>query len=298
MTRYKVSPTGVVFDIHPGTVQDGPGIRQTVFLKGCPLACNWCHNPEGLSPLPELLVSIQGCTGCGRCMQACPRAALGVKGNRALHCDACGACVQVCPQRIRRVAGKRMTARELAETLALDADYYHSVGGGVTFSGGEPLLQADFVLAALALLPPYVHTAVETSGFGAPGTFRRFMDAFDLIMLDLKQTDDAAHRRYTGRGNALILDNARQLCLGNTPFIVRIPVIPGVNDNDPHYRAVASLVAGAPALLAVELLPYHRTAGAKYAMAGRTYRPAFPEEAPVHLNQGIFTGAGIRSIVL
>ena len=290
--------TGIIFDIHQGAVHDGPGIRQTVFLKGCSLRCQWCHNPEGLSPEPELLVSTQGCTGCGRCMQVCPQAALGVVGNRARHCTACGQCVSACSQRIRRIAGEQLTAHELAQRLMEDAAFYRSVGGGVTFSGGEPLLQADFVLETLSLLPPDVHTAVETSGQGSSEAFARFAQAFDWIMLDMKAMDDDIHHRYTGSSNANILANARLLCQGDTPFVVRIPVIPGVNDTNAHYRAVAELVHGAPALQGVELLPYHRTAGAKYAMAGRAYRPSFDAEQPVFINQDIFTQYGIRSRVL
>ncbi len=154
------------------------------------------------------------------------------------------------------------------------------------------------MLATLALLPQGTHTAVETSGNGSREDFRRFMAAFSLIMLDMKAMDNAVHTRFTGVGNARILENARQLRSGQTPFIVRIPVIPGVNDNDEHFAAVAALFAGAPTLQGVELLPYHRTAGAKYEMAARTYRPEFDTDADVYINQDIFARAGIRSSVL
>ena len=243
-----------------------PASGQTVFVKGCPLRCNWCHNPEGLSVCRELLISPNGCLRCGRCRAVCPKVERMPGFGKPEDCDACGLCVKACPARIRRIAGEELSAQELARRLMENAAYYASTGGGVTFSGGEPLAQADFVLETLALLGPTVHKAVETSGYGTKEAFSRFMTAFDLIMMDLKCMDDAVHQRYTHVSNQRILRNARMLCQGSTPFIIRIPVIPGVNDNDANYRAVAELVAGAPALLRVELLPYHVTAGAKYGM--------------------------------
>jgi len=289
---------GVVFDIKEGAVHDGPGLRQTVFMKGCPLRCSWCHNPEGLSPFPQLVISPNGCIGCGKCMAVCPRVSGKPDTTRPEDCDACGICMKACPQRIRRVSGERISTTALAQQLMENAGYYASSGGGVTFSGGEPLMQADFVLETLSLLAPGVHKAVETSGQGDEATFRGFMDMFDLVMLDLKCMDDAVHRRYTGVSNQLILKNARTLCRGGTPFIIRIPVIPGVNDNAGHFSAVAGLVSGAPALLHVELLPYHQTAGAKYAMMGQTYRPGFDTRRDVLLDQEVFARYGIRSCVL
>ena len=185
-----------------------------------------------------------------------------------------------------------------ADKLMENAAYYQRAGGGVTFTGGEPLMQAAFVLETLSLLPDGIHTAVETSGYGSKDAFKGFMAAFDLIMLDLKSMDDAVHRRYTGVSNAGILDNAALLCAGSTPFIIRIPLIPGVNDNDAHYQSVAALISGAPALIGVELLPYHKTAGAKYAMAGKVYEPDFDTDRPLYINQDLFSRYGIRSRVL
>ena len=290
--------TGVIFDIKEGAIHDGPGLRQTVFMKGCPLRCSWCHNPEGLSPLPQLVISPNGCTRCGKCMAVCPRASGITDSTRPEGCDACGICVKACPQRIRRVSGERISASALSQQLMKNAGYYAATSGGVTFSGGEPLMQADFVLETLSLLAPGTHKAVETSGHGSGAAFLGFMDKFDLVMLDLKSMDDAVHRQYTGVSNQLIIENARALCKGSTPFIIRIPVIPGVNDGGGHFSKVAELVSGAPALLHVELLPYHQTAGAKYAMMGQAYRPGFDTGQTARPDQGIFTRHGIRSYVL
>jgi len=244
------------------------------------------------------MISPNGCTRCGGCVKACPKSERLIDFGKPVDCDACGLCVKACPQRIRRVAGEAYTAEALAAKLQENALYYTQTGGGVTFSGGEPLMQAGFVLETLRLLTPDVHKALETSGYGAEADFEQFMEAFDLVMMDLKCMDDDIHQHFTGVSNKRILANAKKLCEGNTPFIIRIPVIPGVNDTVSHYRAVAELIADAPALIRVELLPYHLTAGAKYAMLRKPYTPGFTTDQPIHVNLDIFTQFGIRSCVL
>lgn len=277
---------GVIFDLKQLAVFDGPGIRQTVFLKGCPLRCRWCHNPEGLSPHPQLMVGAS-CTRCGRCKAVC----------RHESCVACGECVPVCPLRLRHIAGETVTAEELAERLRRDSAYYAACGGGVTFSGGEPLMQGEFLLEVLERIPE-MHTCIETSGYAPQDLFDRVTERLDYIIMDLKLMDSEAHRAYTGVDNGPILENARRLCRGDTPFTIRVPLIPGVNDTEENLRQTARWIAGAKKLEKVELLPYHKTAGAKYAMLGREYRPGFDVERPVHAAAEIFVEYGIRSKVL
>lgn len=278
---------GVVFDVEEFTVFDGPGLRQTVFLKGCPLRCSWCHNPEGLSAVPQLMVSTASCIECGKCREVC----------RHERCISCGECIFVCPLHLRRIAGERLTSEELIRRIRKSSDYYAKYGGGVTFSGGEPLMQAEFLTEVLSGLPE-VHRAVETSGYCEESVFKEVVSSLDYVMMDIKLMDGELHRRYTGRDNEKILKNARILCEGDTPFVIRIPLIPGVNDTEENFRKTAEWIVGASALLKVELLPYHKTAGAKYAMVGKEYKPAFDPEQKVCFSQRIFEEYGIRSEVL
>jgi len=280
---------GVVFDVKGCAVHDGPGLRQTVFLKGCPLRCRWCHNPEGLSPAPQLMVSA-GCTHCGACAAVCPTPGA---------CTACGACAVVCPLRLRRVAGDRVDASALAARLLRDAPFYAAAGGGVTFSGGEPLLQAGFVLAVCARLPG-VHKALQTCGFADAGTFEAVASSMDFVMLDLKLMDGAAHKRWTGQDNASILANAAWLAKRGVPWAARVPLIPGVSDTPGNLEATAAFLRSlsGSSLQRVELLPYHLTAGAKYAMAGMVYDPGFSADTGVNADTSVFDRYDIRSVVL
>ena len=274
---------GTVFDIKEFAVFDGPGIRTTVFMKGCPLRCQWCHNPEGLSPKPQLMVSHAACTHCGACASACPSPDA---------CIACGACVSACRGGYRRIIGKSWTAEALAARLQKDADVYALSGGGVTFSGGEPLMQWPFVRDVLSRLSG-IHTAIETSGFASDDVFRDAMTRCDLIMMDWKVSDPALHKRYTGVDQDIILRHVRMLAGGNTPFILRMPIIPGVNDNEAHFETAASLVKGSKSLVRIDVLPYQRAAGAKYEMVGMQYQTDFDESAAPHLFPHVFEKAGV-----
>lgn len=279
--------TGVVFDLKEFAVYDGPGIRQTVFLKGCPLHCSWCHNPEGLSMCPEIMVSHASCTQCGQCKKVCKHE----------KCIGCGECVAVCPLHIRRIAGSVMTSQELEKEIRKNSDYYARYGGGVTFSGGEPLLQAPFLIEVLDRIQD-LHCAIETSGYAKPEIFQAVVSRLDYIIMDIKIFDREKHMKYVGVDNTWILENAKYLCEGDKPFVIRIPMIPGVNDDDMNYEQTARWIAGAKALQKVELLPYHKTAGAKYSMVGREYAPDFDPEQTINVGKEIFEKYGIRSEVL
>jgi len=278
--------TGTVFEVKEFAVFDGPSVRQTVFLKGCPLRCNWCHNPEGLETQPQLMVS-GGCDHCGNCKRVCTHES----------CIHCGACVGVCPRGLRKIVGKRMTSEELVNLLNVNSEYYTAYGGGVTFTGGEPMMQGEFLKEVLDGLPD-IHKAIETSAYTDSSTFKEITGRTDYIMVDIKHFDGKVHKRYTGVDNKMILDNIESLFDGNIPFVVRIPLIPGVNDTRENYENIAKFLSKATALQRVELMPYHKTAGAKYGMIGKAYRPMFEIDRPVLVSQGIFRDYGIRSEVL
>ena len=274
---------GIVFDIKEFAVSDGPGIRTTVFMKGCPLRCQWCHNPEGLSPKPQLMVSTAACVHCGACARACPHPD---------GCVACGECVPVCRLGLRKIAGTPWTAEALADRLNKDADVFQATGGGVTFSGGEPLMQWAFVSEVIDRLKG-IHTAVETSGFTSDEVFRQVISKLDLVMMDWKVSDPERHRHFTGVDQVPIRRHAEMLAAGDTPFILRMPIIPGVNDEEAHFRTVAELAKGAKALVRIDILPYQRAAGAKYAMVGRTYSVEFDEAVQPRYHLDVFDRAGI-----
>lgn len=270
-------------------MHDGPGIRQTVFFKGCPLRCQWCHNPEGLSPAPQLMYSRSSCIRCGKCREVCPAS--------EEACQACGKCVEVCPLGLRQIAGKTVSPEQLAAELRVNSEYYASMGGGVTFSGGEPLLHGEFLLELFPLIPD-MHTAIETSGYCEHTLFREVISRISYIMMDFKLADPELHKRYTGRDNGPILRNLDWLCGSGLPFVIRVPLIPGVTDSESNLEAIARRLKHAKALAGVELLPYHKTAGAKYSMIGQTYRPDFDEEQKPDILLDLFTQHGIRSKVL
>lgn len=269
---------GTIFDIKQFAVFDGPGIRTTVFLKGCPLRCEWCHNPEGLSFAPQLMVSKSACTHCGSCRAVCPNPS---------GCTACGKCIRACPLGLRKICGKRMDAAELAAKLLKDQDYLSRAGGGVTFSGGEPTAQGEFLLECLKLTRP-MHKVIETSGYCDPDLFREIISSLDYVIMDIKHTDDRVHRACTKVSNQKILLNLEQLKSSGKPFRIRIPVIPGINDTEENFRETARLLTDAKNLDTVELLPYHQTAGAKYEMVGMEYSPTFQTSAQPDLNTAVF----------
>jgi pyruvate formate lyase activating enzyme len=268
--------TGTVFNIQRYSIDDGPGIRTTVFFKGCPLSCVWCSNPESQNLQPELMHRDSLCKRCYRCVAACPLGAItvgsdGIVIDRDL-CDACGECVAVCPHDAMRITGRTMTADEVFDVLKRDADFYEDSGGGVTVSGGEVLLQADFALAILKLCKEAgFHTCVDTSGQGSTEGLRRLLPYVDLFYFDIKHLDPRIHRNETGISNEGILRNFVEVVTSGVPLVVRVPVVPGFNDSVDAIADIADLVAKRVPGGTVHLLPYHRYGQQKYAMLGLDY---------------------------
>lgn len=280
--------TGLVFDIKEFSIFDGPGIRQTVFLKGCPLHCNWCHNPEGLSTISQIMVSPNACKHCGKCLEVC---------EHKDKCVLCGKCVELCPENARRIVGTKYTSNQLVEKIKKDSSYYDKYGGGVTFSGGEPLLQHEFLFEVVDKLNG-VHKTIETSAFADENVFKRAIELFDYIIMDIKLMDDDMHKKYTGVSNEKILRNAKILMQSNKPFRIRIPLIPGVNDTEENIESFAKFVSEINKNTFIELLPYHKTAGAKYDMIGLKYVPIFDTDRKVQYHNDIFEKYGLECKVL
>lgn len=260
--------TGVVFDVKRFAVHDGPGIRTTVFLKGCPLRCHWCHNPESQRPDRELLDSPSRCHGCGACVAVCPAGAIrrvdGVYRTDRRACSACGACVAVCPDRLRTIVGEIRTVRELMEEIERDSLFYEQSSGGVTISGGEPLAQHVFTFELLrACKDQRIHTALDTCGHAPRDVLERMADGVDLYLYDLKHTDPDRHLQATGVTSGRALDNLEYLASEGRRIWIRIPLIPGFNDDAASLEALGRRIAGLGGIEAVQILPYHRIGEAK-----------------------------------
>ncbi|MBC7189169.1 glycyl-radical enzyme activating protein [Candidatus Aerophobetes bacterium] len=265
---------GLVFDIQRYSIHDGPGIRSLVFMKGCPLSCLWCSNPESQSSHQEIMFTPIKCIGCGRCIEVCPTGAAGKKNplDAQSLCVVCGRCVEVCPSGARRIVGRYMTVDEVMKEVEKDLLFYFSSKGGVTVSGGEPLMQAEFVAMLLKKCREKgIHTAIETCGYGKWEDFEKILKYTDLVLYDIKHIDTQKHRELTGAGNELILENARKISNLNIEMIIRVPVIPGCNDSPENMKAIATL-AKSLKVKEVHLLPYHRLGESKYERLGRKYR--------------------------
>jgi pyruvate formate lyase activating enzyme len=245
--------SGVIFDIREFTVHDGPGLRTTIFLKGCPLRCAWCHNPEGMSPEPEMMRSPAG----------------------------------------ERLVGQRYTSKVLAEILNRQAEILRNGEGGVTFSGGEALMQAEFVAETIDQLAG-IHVLLDTSGFASESAFRLVVPRCDMVYYDLKLVDAEQHRKYTGADNGLILRNLKILSELDVPFVIRVPLVPGVTDTDENLSAIATVSQNLRGLRQVDLLPYNKAAGGKYASVGKTFSPPYDENRALNINTTFFEKAGVE----
>lgn len=278
----------ILFEIREFSLFDGPGIRTTVFLKGCPLRCVWCHNPEGQEFALQLLYNASQCIHCHACEKVC------------VHepCIACGACAKLCAFGARRLCGFEIDEKTLTEKLLRNADVFQK-DGGVTFSGGEPLAQADFVHAVSARLKEHsIHVAVETSGYVSEENYQKGIELADLVFQDWKHPDPEIHRRFTGGDLEIVLKNMTILEKSGKPFVIRIPLIPGLNDSSACMEAFAERTQKMPNLCRVEILPYHLSAGAKYHLLGKNYQPPFDEKKTLSVDISPFVQRNIHYKVL
>lgn len=278
---------GLIFDIKEYAIFDGPGIRETVFFKGCPLRCVWCHNPEGLRRERELTVARASCLNCGKCKEVCSKT----------ECSLCGKCISVCPRSLRKICGQEISASELAKRLLSHSEYYSSLGGGFTFSGGEPLFQHEFLFEVLDLLNGD-HRIVETSAYASNEVFIELLKRCEMVIMDIKLIDRDLHKKYTGVYNDSIISNYKILVKESFPHIIRMPLIPNVTDTLENTKGLASLLKNDSSLEMLELLPYHITAGAKYENVGMKYDPPFDTTKEITVHKEIFEKENIRYRVL
>ena len=265
-----------VFDIQRFSVHDGPGIRTTVFLKGCPLNCLWCHNPESKAQSPEVMLYENLCIGCGECVAACEDKlhTFGDEGHKIDRegCKRCLDCASACVAGALTVSGKEMTVSEVLSEVMRDKSFYDNSGGGVTVSGGEPLMHADFCRELFREAKEQgISTAVETSGFGKWENIERLTECVDIFLWDYKETDPERHREYTGVDNALILENLAKLDSLGASIVLRCPIIPGLNDRDEHFRGIAEVLNKHTSVIRAELEPYHSLGKGKATAIGKDY---------------------------
>lgn len=280
--------SGFIFDIKRYAINDGPGIRLTVFLKGCPLSCQWCHNPESRSKKPQKMYSENKCIGCESCVLVCPESAIHLEQNGIMTdsglCTTCGKCAEICPTHATEISGRWETVPALMKEIERQTVFFDQSGGGVTFSGGEPLMQPDFLIALLDECGKKdIHRTVDTSGFASEETIRQVAKRTDHFLYDLKMMDSERHKIFIGTGNKNILNNLSLLAELGASINIRIPLISGINDDENNIRESAVFISKLEGeKKQVNLLPYHGIAEGKYKKLGQNYNlkgMAEPDEA-------------------
>ena len=299
----------MVFDIKKYSINDGPGIRTTVFLSGCPLKCQWCHNPESQSLTPELLYRAGRCLGCGECIVTCPEEAIAfvseLRGKKIFtnreKCTRCQTCIATCYSGAREFSGKEVTVDEVMSQVVRETPFYDESGGGVTFSGGEPLMQPGFLSALLkACRAQEIRTCVDTSGFANWNVFDQIRGDVDLFLYDLKHMDSEKHREVTGVPNEPILENLRRLSGLGHKVVARLPLIPGINDDEANLVESGKFLASLPQLESVELMGYHDLAQAKYEALGMEYKLVGlkgPEEEEMRNAAEVLRSYGLNVVI-
>ncbi|HEA64777.1 MAG TPA: glycyl-radical enzyme activating protein [Candidatus Aminicenantes bacterium] len=261
---------GIIFDIKRYAIHDGPGIRTTVFLKGCSLRCQWCHNPEGIKSKPEISLRSTRCAKeCSECVSVCPQDAISKDGNFIEidqdKCDLCGVCDDVCVYEALEIVGREVTVEEVMDEIEKDGIFFDESGGGITFSGGEPLMQIDFLETLLKeIKKKNIHVTLDTSGYVSFEDLERVSPNVDLFLYDIKIMDKEKHEKYTGVSNKLILENLRKLSEIGKPVAVRIPLVSGINDDDQNIQMLAEYLHGLKNIKQINLLAYHRGGCEKY----------------------------------
>jgi pyruvate formate lyase activating enzyme len=295
---------GTVFNIQKFSVHDGPGIRTTVFLKGCPLRCKWCSNPESQTFTPSVFFDKKKCIECGLCVNICPQKAIGTDKNKKIDvskCDGCGLCVEVCPTKALEISGKKMSVKEVIDEVCKDLAHYRRSGGGITLSGGEPLAQPDFAEAVLKSAKSCgINTAMETTGLAPTEVLDRVIPLVDMVLLDIKTFYPETHKKFTGVDNKQILKNALHISKIAKAVSVRIPLISGFNDDETSIKAIASFASYMENVTRVHILPYHSYGQGKYNLLNRVYDCdglETPEDAKVESLKKIVESMNIECVI-
>jgi len=292
---------GTIINIQKYSIHDGPGIRTTVFLKGCPLNCWWCHNPESQNPTPEIMFFKEKCTGCGSCFKRCPTKAIelveGYPVTYKTKCTLCGKCSDFCPSSARELVGKDISIKDLMSEIIKDEVFYEESNGGVTFSGGEPLMHADYLSNILNICKEKnIHTTIDTSGYAAWSQFEKIIDKVDLFLFDIKHMNNKKHLEYTGVSNNVILENLKKLSERGSNIYIRMPIIAGINDDDENIDNAVEFISKLN-IIHVDLLPYHKMGMDKYRRLDRSYKLSGLEKPTEEVIAKIaekFKSAGIK----